>query len=226
MTGLDLHTMLSQYEQYFLEYLLLLNTIGDVSGGVRTLPGTKLSTNQQISTLSTSGTSQDCWNSCASNSDCIISWYDAATTTGTTTTPANCTLYAPPTDNTSVEYETDQANYTSAIYNSDYYKYSLINLSDNLSSYNSSIQQYISSQNWTEDQIVAMHAITTQLQEHSTQLAKDRELIASNSAGMKQTLETTTLQTSSNDSMYQLWGLIASLSTMMALYLCFTVIRE
>lgn len=220
MIGLDLHTMLSEYEQIFIEYLALLNSFGEVSGTNRILPNVKASTDSPNTTNPTGISSSDaCWASCNNATGCIASVYQSGTT-------PTCTLYNEPSTNTGYITYVDASGYTSVVSNSDYYKYNLLLLNSQLLQYSSSISEAIDNSDYSEKQMVAMHAIKANLTSQSIKLQEERQqlLNATNSADTEYNV--TYMKTESNYEMMYIWAIVTWIAIFCAMYMCFIVLKE
>jgi hypothetical protein len=230
MAGIVFQNKLSDYEGFFMEYLILLDAVGDLSGGtVRVLDGYNVTTDNQLSTIdATSGTSTDtttttdgnaCWETCVNNSDCIVSNFNIPN--------SMCTLYGNPTADGSLTYVTDE-NYTSTIYNNDYYYYMILNLNTKLQSYNGELQQELTADNITEEELVGASILDSELKRQSEKLDADRALLL---ASMQQTnynkeYNDTYLVVDSKNSLYTLWMCIAVFSAIVAFLLCYSILKD
>ena len=219
MSGIDFHSRLSNYEGLFMEYLLLIDTIGDLSGGtVRVLNGYKVSTNNDLNLGTQQTSSSACWEQCANNTDCIISLYKIDDTT--------CNLYGKPTSG-SVDNTAD-TNFTSTMYNNDYYYYMILNLNTSLQASNSELIETLEKNDITEEELVGANILASELQRQSQRLLADREFLLATMQNTHYSKEydTTYLSTDSNNRMYGIWIGIAFFSAMVAFFLCYSIISE
>jgi hypothetical protein len=219
MPGIDFHTRLSNYEGYFMEYLLLIDTIGDLSGGtVRVLDGYNATTNAPLTLSSSPQNNNDCWEACTSNSNCILSNFD--------TTTSACTLYAKPTSGSITNVA--NTNYTSTMYNNDYYYYMILNLNTTLQASNNELIQTLEKNDITEEELVGANILASELQRQSQRLLADREFLLATmqNSHYSQEYDTTYLSTDSNNRMYGIWIGIAFFSAMVAFFLCYSIITE
>jgi PAN domain len=217
---LTLNTMLASYEGVYMKYMLLLDTVGDICGNFRIIPGYDMSTNHLLSSITNTNTNA-CFSYCTTNTSCIGSVFDSSTN--------KCTLYGAPTPNDNFFYKANRKK-TTYIDNQDYYVYMLAVLNKNLQTYITEIKNYIQ----THDQALAskfpeIQALTSSLSSQQDQLISDEEKIAS------LTTESQSLTNDYNDSYYStvstdyfrnVWIVVALISVVLAFMLCYTIIKE
>ena len=220
MTGLTLQTMLSQYEQYFIDYLILIDSFGTVSNGVRTLPQTDASSNVPIAyTAATQPTdASGCWTTCSQTSGCILSSYD--------TTGPVCSLYGAPTSGTYLNYVSPLSTFTTMVENQEYYYYNVLKANSNLQAYTEDIQNYITAQGYDGQQMAAIHSVVATLTTNGEKLKQDRALILKSLTKFQNTYDETYTETKSKDTLLQIWVVVAFFSFIIAIVLCNAIIKK
>jgi hypothetical protein len=222
MTGLTLQMMVSEYERIFVEYILLINQVGEGSGsgpdGIRTITDIKASTNTPGATVTAAITNaNDCWTQCTG--DCIISAYKDNNT---------CSLYNAPTGSSNIAYAGDSTA-TSMMTNETYLKYNILQFNSVLQKYITNIQKYIAAQDYTPQQLMGINILASTLMSHKAILDKDRDWVVTQLGKLEATEETynnTYMQTTSNHQMLNIWIVVAIVSVLLAFFLCYNALKN
>jgi hypothetical protein len=223
MGGIELQNKLADYHSLFAEYLLFLQYIGDTSGGEVYLDGYNITTNNYLGTSTASVTTADqCWNQGLQQfpTNLVVANFDSTSNT--------CNFYGSPSDtttDTSTFYQDTAQDYTSVMTQANYWTYAMLHMNDVLQA---KAEDILNGSDPSGQEFVEYTVISNEIERHQEELKKQRLLImeSHNKGIYDKEYNTTLIETTSQNTWYTMWSIVALFSALIAFVLCYSILSK